>query len=81
MRGRRNIWKKLLSPYWKKYRLFDNGPIREFYSILRVVIKGAKGSGRLDFLINDQTVPKIMGKMPFSDWKEWATKRPWLEAI
>jgi hypothetical protein len=22
------------------------------------------------------TVPRIMGKMPYADWKEWATKRP-----
>ncbi len=30
----------------------------------------------MDLLINDQMVPKIMVKMPFTDWKEWATKRP-----
>jgi hypothetical protein len=60
----------------RKYRLFYNGAIREFYSILRATIKGAKSIGRLDILINNQTAPKIMGKMPFSDWKEWATKRP-----
>jgi hypothetical protein len=29
----------------------------------------------VDLLINDQTIPKIMGKMPFTDWKEWATKQ------
>ncbi len=61
---------------FRKYRLFDNCAIREFYSILRAAIKGAKSIGRLYLLINDQTVPKIMGKMPFADWKEWATKRP-----
>jgi hypothetical protein len=61
---------------FRKYRFFYYGAIREFYSILRAAIKGAKGIGRLDLLINDQMVPKIMGKMPFSDWKEWATKRP-----
>jgi hypothetical protein len=33
----------------------------------------------VDLLINDQTIPKIMGKMAFTNWKEWATKRPeWL---
>jgi hypothetical protein len=58
---------------FRKYRVFDNIAIREFYSILRAAIKGAKGICRLDLLVNDQTVPKIMGKMPFSDW---ATKRP-----
>jgi hypothetical protein len=50
--------------------------VREFYSILRAAIKEAWSIGRVDLLINDQTVPKIMGKMPFADWKEWATKRP-----
>jgi hypothetical protein len=25
-------------------------------------------------------VPRIMGKMPYADWKEWATKRPeWIQ--
>jgi hypothetical protein len=69
---------KALKPIleFRKYRVFDSSAIREFYFILRAAIKGAKSIGRLDLLINDQTVPKIMGKMPFSDWKEWATKRP-----
>jgi hypothetical protein len=49
--------------------LFDNGAIREFYLILRAAIKGQK-----ELLINDQTVPKIMGKMPFSDWKDGPPK-------
>ncbi len=61
---------------FRKYRVFDSNAIREFYLILRAAIKGAKSIGRLDLLINDQTVLKIMGKIPFSDWKEWATKRP-----
>jgi hypothetical protein len=41
-----------------------------------MAIKGAKAIGRVDLLINDQTVPKIMGPMPFADWKEWAIRRP-----
>jgi hypothetical protein len=61
---------------FRKYRVFDNGAVREFYSILRAAVKGAQGIGRVDLLINDQTVPMIMGKMLFADWKEWATKRP-----
>jgi hypothetical protein len=65
---------------FKKYRVTDSCAVREFYSLLRAVIKGAKGVGRLGLLINDQTIPKIMGKMPYTDWKEWATKRPeWLQ--
>jgi hypothetical protein len=61
---------------FRKYREFDNGAISEFYSILRAAIKGVRGIGRVDLLISDQTIPKIIGKMPFADWKEWATKRP-----
>jgi hypothetical protein len=30
----------------------------------------------VELLVNDQTIPKIMSRMPPSDWKEWATKRP-----
>jgi hypothetical protein len=65
---------------FKKYKVTDSCAVREFYSLLRAAIKGAKGIGRLSLLINDQTIPKIMGKMPYTDWKEWATKRPeWLQ--
>jgi hypothetical protein len=32
--------------------------------------------GRIGLLINDQTIPRIMGKMPHVDRKEWATRRP-----
>ncbi len=47
---------------------------------MRAAIKGAKGIGKLSLLINDQTIPKIMSKMPYTDWKEWATKRPdWMQ--
>ncbi len=61
---------------FRKYKAYDNGAIREFYLILQMAIKGAKAICRVDLLINDQTVPKIMGKMPFADWKEWAIRRP-----
>jgi hypothetical protein len=61
---------------FRKYKAADSGAVREFYSILRAAIKGARSIGRLDLLVNDQTVPRIMGKMPYADWKEWATKRP-----
>ncbi len=57
---------------FRKYKAVDSGTVREFYSILRAAIKGAKGIGRLDLLVNDQTMPRIMGKMPYADWKEWA---------
>jgi hypothetical protein len=65
---------------FRKYRVFDSGAVREFYSILRAAIKGARGIGRLDLLINDQTVPRIMGRMPYTHWREWAIKRPeWVQ--
>jgi hypothetical protein len=65
---------------FRKYKITDSAAVREFYSLLRAAIKGAKGIGRLGLLINNQTIPKIMGKMPNTDWKEWATKRPdWMQ--
>jgi hypothetical protein len=65
---------------FRRYKITDNAAVREFYSLLRVAIKGAKGIGRLSLLINDQMIPKIMSKMPYADWKEWATKRPdWMQ--
>jgi hypothetical protein len=61
---------------FRKYKAADSSAVGEFYSVLRAEIKGAKSIGRLSLLINDQTVPRIMSKMPYADWKEWATKRP-----
>jgi hypothetical protein len=43
---------------------------------LRAAIKGARRIGRIGLLINDQTIPRTMSKMPHVDWKEWATRRP-----
>jgi hypothetical protein len=65
---------------FRRYKVADSAAVREFYSLLMAAIKGAKGIGRMSLLINDQTIPRIMGKMPYNDWKEWATKRPdWLQ--
>jgi hypothetical protein len=65
---------------FRRYKVTDSAAVREFYSLLRAAIKGAKGIGRLGLLINDQTIPRIMSKMPYADWKEWATKRPdWMQ--
>ncbi len=61
---------------FRRYKISDSGAVREFYSLLRAAIKGARRIGRIELLINDQTIPRIMGKMPLIDWKEWATKRP-----
>jgi hypothetical protein len=65
---------------FRRYKITDSAAVREFYSLLRAAIKRAKGIGKLSLLINDQMVPKIMSKMPYTDWKEWATKRPdWMQ--
>ncbi len=65
---------------FRRYKIADSAAVREFYSLLRAAIKGAEGIGRIGLLINDQTIPKIMGKMPYTDWREWATRRPdWMQ--
>jgi hypothetical protein len=61
---------------FRRYKIADSAAVREFYSLLRAAIKGAKGMGSIGLLINDQTIPKIMSKMPYTDWKVWATRRP-----
>jgi hypothetical protein len=61
---------------FRKYKAADSSAVREFYSIPRAAVKGDRSIGRLGLLINDQTVPTIVGKMPYADWKEWATRRP-----
>ncbi len=68
---------------FRSYKAFDNGAIREFYSLLRVAMIRARRSGQLSWLINDQTLPSILAKMPPSDWRQWARERPaWMrEAI
>jgi hypothetical protein len=44
---------------------------------------GARKAGQLNRLINDQTLPGILAKMPPADWRQWAKERPaWMrEAI
>jgi hypothetical protein len=65
---------------FRRFKVADSAAVREFCSLLRAAIKGAKGIGRIGLLINDQTIPKIMGKMPHTNWKEWATRRPdWMQ--
>jgi F0F1-type ATP synthase membrane subunit b/b' len=55
---------------FRRYKITDSAAVREFYSLLRAAIKGARRVGRIELLINDQTIPRIMGKMPHVDWKE-----------
>ncbi len=44
---------------------------------------GARKAGLLNRLINNQTLPGILAKMPPADWRQWAKERPaWMrEAI
>jgi hypothetical protein len=68
---------------FRSYKAFDNRAIREFYSILRAAMMGARKAGLLGRLINDQTLPGVLARMPPKDWRQWARERPvWMrEAI
>jgi hypothetical protein len=61
---------------FRVYKPFDSGAIREFYSLLRAAMMGARKAGMLGCLINDQTLPNILGRMPPMDWRQWARERP-----
>jgi hypothetical protein len=63
---------------FRKYRMVGSLAIRELYSLRRGTIKSAKKRivDHLKLLINDQTIPNIMGKMPHTDWKQRDTSRP-----
>ncbi len=61
---------------FRSYKAFDSGAIREFYSLLRAAMMGARKAGLLGRLINDQTLPGILARMPPTDWRQWARERP-----
>jgi hypothetical protein len=61
---------------FQRYRVYDNCAVKEFYSLLITAIKEARAVGHIGLLLNNQTIPKIVDKIPFSDWKEWATNHP-----
>jgi hypothetical protein len=64
------------------YKAFDSGAIREFYSLLLSAMMGARKAGFLHRLINDQTLPGILAKMPANDWRQWARERPmWIGGV
>ncbi len=50
--------------------------MREFCSLLRSAMIGARKAGLLHHLINNQTLPGILAQMPTGDWKQWAKERP-----
>jgi hypothetical protein len=60
---------------FKRYRAFNSRAVREFYSLLRSAMLGARKAGLLHRLINDQTLPSILARMPMGDWKQWASRR------
>jgi hypothetical protein len=66
---------------FRNYKAFDSGAIREFYSLLRAAMMGAKKAGLLGWLINDQTLAGVLARM--LQWRQWARERPnWMrEAI
>jgi hypothetical protein len=68
---------------FRSYKAFDSGAICEFYSILRAAMMGERKAGLLGRLINDQTLPGVLAKVPPTDWRQWAKERPvWMrEAI
>jgi hypothetical protein len=61
---------------FRAYKPFDSGAVREFYSLLRAAMMGARKAGMLGRLINDQTLPNILSRMPPMDWRQWARERP-----
>jgi hypothetical protein len=68
---------------FRSYKAFDSGATWEFYSLLRAAMMGARKAGLLSRLINDQTLPSILARMPPSDRRQWTRERPsWMrEAI
>jgi hypothetical protein len=61
---------------FRSYKAFDSGAVRKFYSLLRAAMMGARKAGLLGRLINDQTLPGILARMPPTDWRQWAKERP-----
>jgi hypothetical protein len=57
---------------FKGYKAFDSCAVREFYSLLRSAMMGARKAGLLHRLINDQTLPGILVRIPANDWRQWA---------
>jgi hypothetical protein len=60
---------------FRGYKAFDSGAVREFYSLLSAAMMGARKAGLLHQLINDQTLPAVLTKMPANDWRQWAKER------
>jgi hypothetical protein len=61
---------------FRRHKMVDSVAIRELFSLLRVAIKSAKNVGHFKLLINDWTIPNIMGKIFHIDWKQWVISCP-----
>jgi hypothetical protein len=61
---------------FRRYRMCDNITVWELYSLLRATIKSTRTVGHLRLLINDQRIPRIVGKMLHAEWKQWSTRQP-----
>ncbi len=70
---------------FRRYKVIDSAAVREFYSLVRAAIKGARKIGRVELLVNDQTISKIMAGCPRPigrsgpqrDLAGWARTQPW----
>jgi hypothetical protein len=49
---------------FRGYKAFNSSAVREFYSLLRAAMMGAKKATLLHRLVNDQMLPSILAKMP-----------------
>jgi hypothetical protein len=56
---------------FKKYKQGDTTAVRDLYSTLRSVIRAAKEAGYLQKVITDESVPRILARLPSSDWRQW----------
>jgi hypothetical protein len=48
---------------FRRNKILDSAAIRDFYSLPRAATKDACTVAHLKLLINDQTIPSIIGKM------------------
>jgi hypothetical protein len=52
---------------FKKYRALGSRAVRELYSLLRSAMLWTRKLGLLHHLVNNQTLPSILARMPMGD--------------
>ncbi len=76
----REVHTEALEPIvkFKRYtcKAFEHITTREFYSLLREAMRGARGVHLLWNLINEQTLPGIMSCVPRGDWNSVLRRGP-----